>query len=148
VALARHLLAAHPDLSIVFIGTPAERTDTESLCAEIASPRVATLAGRTTLRELFTLFTLADIVVTNDSGPAHFAALTDIEIVAMYGPETPLLFGPLGPHVHLLHHAIACSPCLNVFNHRVSPCRDNVCIQLITVEEVAAAVEDALAARA
>lgn len=147
VALARHILDRHADTGVVFIGTPGERAVTGDLCAAIGSPRAATLAGMTTLRELVVLFTLADVLVTNDSGPAHFATMTDIEIVAMYGPETPQLFGPLGRHTHVLHHALACSPCLNVFNHRVSPCRDNVCIQRISLEAVVEKVEAALAAR-
>jgi ADP-heptose:LPS heptosyltransferase len=147
VTLARRLLDRHPDLAVVFIGTPGERATTEELCANIGSPRAATLAGKTTLRQLVVLFTLADALVTNDSGPAHFATATDIEIVAMYGPETPQLFGPLGRHTHVLHHPLACSPCLNVFNHRVSPCRDNACIQAISVAAVEEKLEQALAAR-
>jgi hypothetical protein len=31
---------------------------------------------------------------------------------------------------------LACSPCVSVFNHRLSPCRNNVCMQSITVDEV------------
>jgi ADP-heptose:LPS heptosyltransferase len=144
VDLAKRLLAEHDDLLILFIGTPSEREETEALCRQVDSPRVGSIAGMTSLRELIVLFTLADVVVTNDSGPAHFAALTPIEIVAMYGPETPLLFGPMGERVHVLHVPLACSPCLNVFNHRVSPCRNNVCIQSISVEAVHAAVQGAL----
>jgi hypothetical protein len=36
---------------------------------------------------------------------------------------------------------------VNVFNHRLSPCRNNVCMQSISVDEVFAAVQAALAAR-
>ena len=45
------------------------------------------------MRELLTLYTLADVLVTNDSGPAHFASLTPVHTVVLFGPETPLLFG-------------------------------------------------------
>lgn len=145
IALAELVLESYPEAGVVFIGTPDERASTERLCQAIDSPRAATLAGQTTLVELIALFWLADALVTNDSGPAHFATLSPIQIIAMYGPETPVLFGPLGTNVQVLHHALACSPCLNVFNHRVSPCRDNVCIQRITVAEAAAAVNIALA---
>ena len=148
VSLGREILERHTDTALVFVGTPEEREDTERLCTEIASERVVTMAGRTTLRELIGLFWIADVLVTNDSGPAHFATLSPIHIVAMYGPETPVLFGPLGTRVQIVHYHLSCSPCLNVFNHRVSPCRDNVCIQRITVDEVGAAVDGALAERA
>ena len=39
---------------------------------------------------------------------------------------------------------LACSPCVSVFNHRLSPCRNNVCMQEITVAEVYSAVETVL----
>ena len=50
------------------------------------------LAGKTTLRQLLVLYTLAEVLVTNDSGPAHFATLTRIRVVMLFGPETPELF--------------------------------------------------------
>jgi ADP-heptose:LPS heptosyltransferase len=31
-----------------------------------------------TLRDLLVLYTLADVLVTNDSGPGHFSSLTPI----------------------------------------------------------------------
>lgn len=85
--------------------------------------------------------------MTNDSGPAHFASMTDIDIVALFGPETPLLYGPLGPRAHVLWEGLACSPCVNPFNYRVSACRNNVCMQSIDVERVFAAVRACLLAR-
>jgi ADP-heptose:LPS heptosyltransferase len=33
------------------------------------------MTGKTTMRQLMMLYCLADALVTNDSGPAHFAAL-------------------------------------------------------------------------
>ena len=38
---------------------------------------------------------MSELLIGNDSGPAHFAALTDISILTLYGPETPALYGPL-----------------------------------------------------
>jgi ADP-heptose:LPS heptosyltransferase len=93
------------------------------------------VAGRTTLRQLVVLFGLAEVLVTNDSGPAHFAALTGADVVALFGPETPLLFAAPGPRSHALWAGIACSPCINAFNNRQTACRDNVCMQAISVEQ-------------
>ena len=31
---------------------------------------------------------------------------------------------------------LACSPCVNAFNNRQTACRDNVCMQAITVDQV------------
>jgi ADP-heptose:LPS heptosyltransferase len=102
------------------------------------------LAGQTSLRELLTLYTAADVLVTNDSGPGHFASLTPVHAIVLFGPETPRLFGPLAASTTVIWKELACSPCVSVFNHRLSPCRNNVCMQSITVDEVFSAVRSAL----
>ena len=78
---------------------------------------------------------------------SHFASLTPVHAIVLFGPETPRLFGSLAPQTTLIWKELACSPCVNVFNHRESPCRNNVCMQMITVDDVDAAVEHALAQR-
>ncbi len=77
--------------------------------------------------------------MTNDSGPAHFASLTPIHVVTLFGPETPRLFAALTARNTPLWSGVACSPCVNAYNNRQSPCRNNVCMQQITVDEVFAA---------
>lgn len=144
VSLAQRIHAAYPNALIVMTGAASERAAVEQLCREINAPRTISVAGQTTLRELLTLYTIADVLVTNDSGPGHFASLTPVHAVVMFGPETPRLFGSLAPATTLIWKELACSPCVSVFNHRLSPCRNNVCMQLITVDEVFAAVRAAL----
>ena len=137
VELGKRLLDTRPDLVIGITGAPSERSAAEAVGARIGSaPRVISLAGKTTLRELLALYSVADVLVTNDSGPGHFASLTEIHNVVMFGPETPRLFGPLGGRPHVIWEEIACSPCVSVLNHRRSPCTDNVCMQGITVDRV------------
>lgn len=144
IELSRRILAAYPNATVVVTGAPSEGPAAERTCAEIASPRAVSLAGKTSLRELLTLYSLADVLVTNDSGPAHFASLTPVHTIVLFGPETPRLFGSLAPSTTILWKELACSPCVSVFNHRLSPCRNNVCMQEITVTDVYSAVEAAL----
>ena len=96
------------------------------------------LTGYTrSVRELMLLFHLADLLVTNDGGPGHFAAMTPIRTVALYGPESPSLYGPLDSKSFSFFSNLACSPCLTAYNHRNSPCDgDNQCLKLIGPEEV------------
>ncbi|MEN6320296.1 MAG: glycosyltransferase family 9 protein [Syntrophaceae bacterium] len=136
ITLGKDILRANDSASIVITGAPSEEKAAHEICAQIGSPRAVSLAGKTSLRSLIVLYTMADILVTNDSGPAHFASMTDIDTVVLYGPETPKLYGSLGNHFHAIEARIACSPCVNVFNHRFSPCTNNVCMQNISVEEV------------
>lgn len=136
VQLANRLLAELPEIQIVFTGAPDEASEIEPLARQVNSVRCACLAGKTTLRQLMVLYTLSDVLVTNDSGPAHFATLTPIHVVTLFGPETPALFAAPPPRNLPLWAGIACSPCVNAYNDRQSTCRDNKCMQQITVNQV------------
>jgi len=96
------------------------------------------LTGYTrTVRELMLVFHFAELLVTNDGGPGHFAAMTPIQTIALYGPETPLLYGTLDSKSVSLFANLSCSPCLTAYNHRASPCDgDNQCLKVIRPEEV------------
>ena len=142
--LAKRILDTYSGAFIVLTGAPSERAIADTLSRSLGSPRVTSVAGQTTLRELLTLYTLADVLVTNDSGPGHFASLTPVHAIVLFGPETPRLFGPLTPQTKVIWKELACSPCVSLFNHRLSPCRNNVCMQSITVDETFAAVQAAL----
>lgn len=146
--LAKRLLAEYPDARIVLTGARSERIAAEALCRELGSPRVVSMAGETSLPELLTLYSLADVLVTNDSGPGHFSSLTPVHAIVLFGPETPRLFGPLSSASTVIWKELACSPCVSVFNHRLSPCRNNVCMQSITVDEVFGAVQQAIRLKA
>jgi len=136
VELARRLLERYPELFIVFTGAPTEAAAINQLAARVNSSRVIMLAGKTTLRQVLLLYTRSAILVTNDSGPAHFASMTPIRVVALFGPETPALFAARSLNATALWAGIACSPCVNAYNNRQSVCRNNLCMQAITVEEV------------
>ncbi|MGH7982962.1 MAG: glycosyltransferase family 9 protein [Candidatus Udaeobacter sp.] len=136
VELARRLLERYPELFIGFTGSPAEAAPNNRLADEVGSSRVISLAGKTTLRQVLVLYTRGAILVTNDSGPAHFASMTPIRVVALFGPETPALFAARSPNAAALWAGIACSPCVSAYNNRQSVCRNNRCMQAITVDDV------------
>ncbi len=136
IELARRLLERYPDLFIGFTGAPTEAAAINQLASDVASSRVISLAGKTTLRQVLVLYTRSEILVTNDSGPAHFASMTPIQVVTLFGPETPALFAARSPNVSVLWAGIACSPCVNAYNNRQTVCCDNLCMQVVTVEQV------------
>lgn len=145
--LARRLLAKYPEVSIAFTGAPSEAGPVTKLAQSVGSDRVVNMAGRTTLRELMALYDMAEVLITNDSGPAHFASLTRINVVTLFGPETPAAFGVRSPRSHVLWTGLACSPCVNAYNNRLSACRSNLCMQQITVDKVFETVCQAYEAR-
>lgn len=136
VELASRLLVEFPEVSIAFTGAPDEKAKVEELVRQVNSPRCFCLAGRTTLRQLLVVYGLSQVLVTNDSGPAHFATLTGVDVVTLFGPETPLLFGAPSPRNHNIWLGIACSPCVSALNNRQSACRDNLCMKMIEVGRV------------
>ena len=74
-------------------------------------------------------------MVTNDSGPGHFSAITTLKTFVIFGPETPALYGSLGNST-AIYAGLACSPCVSASNHRKTPCLDNVCLKVLTPARV------------
>ena len=144
---AQKALERRPGAAIVFTGLPAEKALLDTLAAGLGSPRIVNLAGALSLRELLALYTLADVLLTTDGGPAHFAVLTPMDVLVLFGPETPLLYGPPGSRVETLWAGITCRPCLSAANHRRSPCTDAQCMHVISVEAVERKLNDCLARR-
>jgi ADP-heptose:LPS heptosyltransferase len=136
VALAHRLLEAYPDVAILLTGAPSERAAAAVLEDQIGSDRSVNLAGMTTLRQLLIVYGLSELLVTNDSGPGHYAALTPVDVISLFGPETPAVFGPRTERSHVLWAGLVCSPCVNAFNDRQSACPRARCMERISVDEV------------
>ncbi len=136
VELARRLIDRYPEIRVALTGGSSEAVPVAELVGQIGSERCFSLAGRTTLRQLLIIYNLAEVLVTNDSGPAHFATLTDVDVVTLFGPEHPKLFAAQTPRNHVFWEGIVCSPCVSALNNRTSPCRNNICMQRIDVERV------------
>lgn len=136
VELARRLLERYPEVAIGFTGSPDEAAGARRVAEAVESDRCVSFGGHTTLRQLLVLYCLSEVMVTNDSGPAHYSNLTPIDVITLFGPETPAAFGSRSPRSHIFWAGIDCSPCVNAFNDRWSPCTDNVCMQRIGVDEV------------
>ena len=119
---------------IAITGVRSEKPDAEYIVNYAKNRRVLDLTGKTTLRELIDLFNIGSILITNDSGPAHFASLTNIHILVFFGPETPELYKPLTGNCTVMYSNYACSPCVSAYNQRLSPCNNNLCLKSIDVE--------------
>jgi len=135
VELGRKLLG-NSTITIILTGSIEEQQACEDLLREINPDRVINFAGKTSFKELIALYSISDLLITNDSGPVHFASTTDIPILSLFGPETPRIFGPMSPNAKVISMELACSPCISVFNQKKSSCNDNQCMKQISVQMV------------
>jgi ADP-heptose:LPS heptosyltransferase len=139
-----HLLLDYQEHVLVLLtGAPDEHAELEVLRQRINHERCVNCAGAVEFHELPALYALSACMVTNDSGPAHFAAVTSLPTFVLFGPETPTLYGPLG-NTTPIYAGLHCSPCVSAWNHRKSPCQDNKCLQVITPQTVFALVKPVL----
>ncbi|GAB3313523.1 hypothetical protein GCM10027299_00640 [Larkinella ripae] len=125
-----------PGHLFVFTGRVDEQEKTDHLIQRVGLSSAVNLCGKTTLRDVLTLYSCSKLLLTSDSGPAHFAAMTSVHTIVLFGPETPALYAPLSARTHVIYNALPCSPCYNVYNNRLSSCPANLCMQTISVDQV------------
>ncbi len=126
--------------AVAIVGMPGDRPLARTIQEHCRSPLCVDLTGYTkSIRELLVIFHFASLLITNDGGPGQFAVMTPIRSILLFGPETPVLYGPNSARAKVLFSGLACSPCLTAYNHRNSPCDgDNLCLKVIRPETVLA----------
>ncbi|MEX1023748.1 MAG: glycosyltransferase family 9 protein [Planctomycetota bacterium] len=135
---------------VALIGAPDERARNAEVVRH-AGPqpagRIFDLAGRASLPASFALLASADVFVTNDSGPMHVAAALGTPTLGLFGPETPVMYAPLGMRARWFYEPPPCSPCINVHDNKLSVCVKGFaeCLTNISVARVFAAVREELA---
>jgi ADP-heptose:LPS heptosyltransferase len=95
--------------------------------------------GHTTLDQLIDELRECRLLLTNDTGTMHLAALLGVPAVAIFGSTEPSLTGPLGNAHIILRHHVECSPCLL----RECPI-DFRCMKAVSTDEVVDAVRSML----
>jgi ADP-heptose:LPS heptosyltransferase len=135
VALIRKILQQHPHVLILITGAPREWEEAEVLTKHVGHDRCVNFAGVLRFLDLPLLYSISTCMITNDSGPAHFASITEMPTFVLFGPETPKLYGPLGQTTPIYAN-LACSPCVAATNHRQTSCTDNICLKVIDPEWV------------
>lgn len=73
--------------------------------------RALNLAGRTNFESFLSYLAHAQVVICNDSGSMHVAALLGVPTIAIFGSTEPALTGPLNDCVRVVRERPECSPC-------------------------------------
>jgi heptosyltransferase-2 len=104
---------------IWLFGSPGDREAAATIACD------QNLAGRTSLDQAVALMSLADVVLSNDSGLMHVAAALQRPQAALFGPSDPLRTGPRSARAEVLRLGLDCSPC----NKRVCPLGHHRCLE-------------------
>jgi heptosyltransferase II len=133
--LARRLDAE--GYAVWLLGSPKDAPVGDSI-AQSSGGIARNLCGATTLTDAILLLSMADLVVTNDSGLMHVAAAFDRPMVAIYGSSSPGFTPPLSGAARVVKLDLPCSPCFE----RVCPLKHFNCMIELTPERVHAWIRE------
>ena len=140
-AEAAEKISAHSSIQWILFGTARDATAGEQIAAALGDHCMNRI-GQTTLDQLIDELRECRLLLTNDTGTMHLAALLGVPVVAIFGSTEPRLTGPLGNGHIILRRHVECSPCFL----RDCPI-DFRCMRAVSVQEVADAVLSTLAGR-
>ena len=120
---------------------PDERSAAASIVRKAGHPRVFSLAEEQLSIGLSkACVNRAQIMVSTDSGPRHFAAAFNVPVVSLFGPTDPRW--SINYHVGetRLFESLPCGPC----QRRTCPLGHHDCMRNLSVERVFEAVQQKL----
>lgn len=115
---------------VVLIGSAAE-TEVSSVVGRQMRNQPVMLTGQTDLAELVAILSQVELLITNDTGPAHIASALERPTLVIFGPTNPLTTRPFSPFGEIVRQAPDCAPCML----RDCPI-DHRCMTAITPDEV------------
>ena len=141
-AAVADLLAERAGAQVLLVGSREEVEVSEEV-ARLARRTPVVLTGQTDLARTVAVLGVVDLLVTNDTGPAHIAAALARPVVVIFGPTDPSTTRPFSPLAELVREPPDCAPCML----RDCPI-DHRCMTAVTPEAVYARAALALGRRA
>lgn len=117
-------------INVALIGSASE-LDVSQKVLEHCRHAPILLTGKTSVGDLTSLISIADALITNDTGPAHIGAAVGTPTLVIFGPTNPLTTRPFGPSGAIIRHPPDCAPCML----RDCPI-DHRCMTAITADDV------------
>ena len=127
-AVADHF--AEAGASVALIGSLAEMEVSNEVSRLTRSTPVM-LTGQTSVAEATAVISVANILITNDTGPAHIGSALGTPTLVIFGPTNPLTTRPFATNAEIIQQKPDCAPCML----RDCPI-DHRCMTAITPEEV------------
>lgn len=136
--LADRLFEIAPDLRVVLVGGPEDRSLLSAVRAAIHQAPIepVDLSAEDVLG-LARVVSAMDLMVSGDTGPAHLAFGLGVPTVVLFGPTSSVRWGPRGPNHRVVTQNLDCAPCSNIGAERCPrPDRNHACMQTLGVEPV------------
>lgn len=118
------------DVSVVLIGTPAERPVSEAVRRHMRRTPVV-VTGETSVDLMVAILSCAHLVISNDTGAAHVAPAVGTPVIVLFGPTEDFATRPFSERAVVIKKPVACAPCMR----RECPI-DHRCMTAIQVEDV------------
>lgn len=96
---------------VLLIGSANELEVSEEVRSRMKSAPIV-LTGTTDLAQAAATLSLVDILVTNDTGPAHVASALRRPTLVIFGPTNPLTTRPLSESAEIVREPPECAPCM------------------------------------
>jgi len=123
-------LASEVGAEVMLIGSAAERDVSLEVAQRMQhKPIIAT--GTTDLEQATAMLSCVDLLITNDTGPAHIASAMRRPTLVIFGPTNPLTTRPFSPEGEIIRQPPVCAPCML----RDCPI-DHRCMTAISPDEV------------
>lgn len=124
--------------SVIFTGSREEVPLVDWLQQQLPSTS-RSLAGQLTLGELAALISLAPLVITNNTGPAHLAAAVGTPVIDLYALTNPQ-HTPWKVAQRVLYHDVPCRDCFK----SICPQQHHDCLAKVSPEQVVEAALELL----
>lgn len=96
---------------VLLIGSAGEAQVSREVSGAMHNQPV-TLTGETDLAQLIAILSHVDLLVTNDTGPAHIASALGRPTLVIFGPTNPLTTRPFSPYGEVVRQPPDCAPCM------------------------------------
>jgi heptosyltransferase-2 len=127
-AVADHF--AKTGTGVALIGSPAELEVSNEVSRHTMNKPIV-LTGQTSVAQATAIISVADVLITNDTGPAHIGSAVGTPTLVVFGPTNPLTTRPFAPNAEIIRQQPDCAPCML----RDCPI-DHRCMTAISPEEV------------
>lgn len=131
-ALLAEMLTRQYDARVVASLSPKEKPIADRLAAAARSPIEIFVDPPLGLGPLKALVRRCDLLVTNDTGPRHFAAAFDVPVVTVFGSSDPAWTDTRFAQERIAVLTLECQPCME----RVCPLKHHKCMQDLPPEMV------------